>query len=125
RKGLRQVFWGQGSFLSPQHLQAQDRWQQDYSLSLHARLAPFYWGFERLEIREDALANGVVDLDAFSLYTREGEWIGGGSAHARVRGNARTPARNIAELRVPGKDPISLYLAMQRDRTLDTHSRAG
>ncbi len=124
-KGLRQVFWGQGSFLSPQHLQSQDRWQQAYSLALHSQSVPFHWGYEQLEIREDALANGVVDLDRFALYTRSGEWLGGGSAHTRARGNARVEPRNIATLQVTTKDPISLYLAMQRDRTLDTRARAG
>ena len=124
-KGLRQVFWGQGSFLSPQHLQSQDAWQQAYSLSLHAQATPFHWGFEALQLREDALASGVVDIDRFILYTRGGERISGGSADTYARENAQVPARNIAELQVPGKDPISLYLAAQRDRTLDTRARGG
>src|SRR3546814_553868 len=70
--GLRQVFWGQGGFLSPQHLQCQDAWQQRYSLRLHAQATPFYWGFEALDLREDALANGVAEIDRFTLITRDG-----------------------------------------------------
>lgn len=124
-KGLRQVFWGQGSFLSPQHLQCQDAWHRAYSLGLHAQATPFYWGFEVLQLREDALANGVVDLDRFTLYTRDGERISGGTADAYARENARVPARNIAELPVNSKDPVSLYLAAQRDRTLDVRARGG
>ncbi|MCD9029084.1 type VI secretion system baseplate subunit TssK [Luteimonas sp. BDR2-5] len=122
-KGLRQVFWGQGSFLSAQHLQCQDAWQRGYSLSLHAQAVPFYWGYEVLQLREDALGSGVVDLDRFTLYTRDGERISGGTSYSHARGNARVPARNLAELQVTTKDPVSLYLVMQRDRTLDTHAR--
>lgn len=124
-KGLRQVFWGQGSFLSPQHLQRQDAWHQAWGLSLHAQSVPFYWGFETLQVREDALANGVVDLDRFILYTREGERICGGAADTYARENAQVPARDLTGLQVNGKDPISLYLAAQRDRTLDIRGRGG
>lgn len=121
--GLRQVFWGQGGFLSPQHLQCQDAWQQQYSLRLHAQTTPFYWGFEALQLREDALANGVAEIDRFTLITRDGERISGGSTDTRARGNGRAPARNLTELQVSGKEPISLYLAAQRERTLDIHAR--
>lgn len=121
--GLRQVFWGQGGFLSPQHLQQQDAWQQRYSLSLHAQTVPFYWGFEVLQLREDALANGVVELDRFTLITRDGERISGGAADSYARENGKVPARNLSELRVAGKEPVSLYLAGQRERTLDIHAR--
>lgn len=121
--GLRQVFWGQGGFLSPQHLQRQDAWQQRYSLSLHAQTVPFYWGYETLQLREDALANGVVEIDRFTLITRDGERISGGSADTYARENARVPARNLTELQAGTKEPISLYLAAQRERTLDIHAR--
>ena len=49
----RQVHWGQGAFLSPQHLQAQDAWQQANRHALHLRLTPFPWGYEALRLRED------------------------------------------------------------------------
>ena len=71
--GERQVHWGQGAFLSPQHLQAQDLWQQAGRHALHLRLTPFPWGFEMLRVREDALASGVVDVERFALVTRDGE----------------------------------------------------
>ena len=42
--GDRQVHWGQGAFLSPQHLQAQDAWEQACREALRLRLTPFPWG---------------------------------------------------------------------------------
>src|SRR3546814_2880554 len=79
--------------------------------------------FEALDLREDALANGVAEIDRFTLITRDGERISGGSADTHARENAKVPARNLAELQVTGKEPISLYLAAQRERTLDIHER--
>lgn len=115
--GDRQVHWGQGAFLSPQHLQAQDAWDQAARLALHLRVTPFPWGYEALRIREDALGNGVVDIEQFALVTRTGERLVGGSIDT-AGGNTRVAARNIAELRVPNNDPIPLWLVFNRDRAL-------
>ena len=71
----RQVHWGQGAFLSPQHLQAQDAWQQANRHALHLRLTPFPWGYESLRLREDALGSGVIDVQQFALVTRDGKRI--------------------------------------------------
>ena len=115
--GVRQVHWGQGAFLSPQHLQAQDAWALANRLALHHRLTPFPWGFEELRLREDALGSGEIDIERFALVTRNGERIEGGSLET-VGGNARVAQRNIAELRVTGNDPVPVWLVFKRDRTL-------
>ena len=60
--GDRQVHWGQGAFLSPQHLQAQDAWEQACRHALHLRLTPFPWGYEALRVREDALGSGFAQV---------------------------------------------------------------
>src|SRR5690606_18591270 len=115
--GDRQVHWGQGAFLSPQHLQAQDAWEQANRHALHLRLTPFPWGYEALRLREDALGSGVVDVEHFVLCTRTGERLVGGSVDT-AGGNARVAQRDIAELRPPGNDPIPLWLVLNRERTL-------
>ncbi|MFT4178778.1 MAG: type VI secretion system baseplate subunit TssK [Thermomonas sp.] len=115
--GDRQVHWGQGAFLSPQHLQAQDAWGRAGLHALHRRVTPFPWGFEALRIREDALGSGVVDVERFALITRDGERLSGGSLET-AGGNTRVPQRNIAELRATSSDPIPLWLVFNRERTL-------
>ena len=115
--GDRQVHWGQGAFLSPQHLQAQDAWEQACRHALHLRLTPFPWGYEALRVREDALGSGVVDVEHFSLVTRTGERLVGGSVET-AGGNTRVPQRNIAELRVAGNDPIPVWLVFNRERAI-------
>ena len=115
--GERQVHWGQGAFLSPQHLQAQDTWQRAGRHALHLRLTPFPWGYEALRLREDALGSGIVDVENFVMVTREGERLIGGSIQT-APGNTRVLQRNIAELKVANNDPISLWLVFNRERAL-------
>lgn len=122
-RGDRQVHWGQGAFLSPQHLQAQDAWGQACRHALHLRMTPFPWGFEALRLREDALASGVVDVEHCVLVTRRGERLHGGSADGGA-GNMRVPQRNIADLRVTGNDPIPLWLVFDPECTLQGLGRA-
>jgi len=115
----RQVFWGQGGFLAPQHLQQQEVWQRACGLRFHRQRIPYYWGFDALTLRDEALANGMVDVTSFSLVTREGEWIHGGSAGANSGGNAVVAERSLLELGVTAKEPLSLYLVLVRERHLE------
>ena len=58
----RQLHWGEGLFLRPQHFQAADRfWQELISVSSAFDTA-FNWGVCRAEINEDALNNQIIDL---------------------------------------------------------------
>ncbi|MEO6800594.1 MAG: type VI secretion system baseplate subunit TssK [Rhodanobacter sp.] len=124
-QAARQVHWAQGGFLTPQHLQAQDAWQQAYALRLHRQFSPYHWGYETLVLREDALASGMATLERFVLLTRLGELVSGGvAATAEGGGNARVPERSLIELAVPNNDPISLHLVFKRERTLDGLGRS-
>jgi type VI secretion system ImpJ/VasE family protein len=116
-----QVYWGQGAFLSPQHLQRQDAFHTAYAMALHQRSHPFPWGFERLELREEALANGVVDVTRFSLLTQAGARVEGGST---AKGNGLLVERSLVTLTVSTSDPIAVYLALSRDTTLASLARA-
>jgi type VI secretion system protein ImpJ len=61
---LQPVVWAKGTFLSPQHLQAQDRFLEELlqfrTESLHFRP----WGFDRLELDREALVGGNVSITA-------------------------------------------------------------
>src|SRR5438477_164714 len=59
-KQLQPVIWTKGTFLTPQHLQAQDRFIED---TLHLRLQALKfcpWGFSELSIKHDKLAKGDI-----------------------------------------------------------------
>lgn len=114
--GDRQVFWGQGAFLSPQHLQAQDAWHQAMRQGVQRTVLPYPWGFEALVLREDALGSGVVGIERMVLHTRDGERIAGGSD--LPSGNARVPERALGDLAPRDNDPVSLWLVLVRERTV-------
>ena len=60
------VLWTEGLFLRPHHLQQQDRYLE-HLIERHARAISSYpWGFETLEIDEDALSLGKLSLRAAS-----------------------------------------------------------
>lgn len=121
----QQVFWGQGAFLAPQHLQAQDAWQQAYSAHLHGLHTPYRHGFEQLQWSAAALENGIAEIQRFSLLSEDGEWIRGGSEAQGGEANADVPSRNLADLPVTDKEPITLYLVLARERTLEGLSERG
>ncbi|AHG93006.1 type VI secretion protein, VC_A0114 family (plasmid) [Gemmatirosa kalamazoonensis] len=61
---LHPVLWTKGTLLTPQHLQAQDRYLDEL---LRLQLGAFTfcpWGFSRLEFDREALAGGTVVLRA-------------------------------------------------------------
>ncbi|WP_169531673.1 type VI secretion system baseplate subunit TssK [Azotobacter chroococcum] len=111
----RPVFWGQGAFLTPQHLQAQEDWLRDYSLRLHQLQTPYPTGFCQLRLDETALDSGMVELLDFGVYNRRGEWL---CATTGGQGNAHVPSRSLLELEVRGNQPIALYLALSQARSI-------
>jgi type VI secretion system ImpJ/VasE family protein len=114
----RQVFWGQGAFLSPQHLQRQDEWLRAYGFSLHQLHTPYAQGFELLDIDEQALGSGVARIKQFALLTTDGQWIAGGATGMPTSGNAPVPERSLLDLPVTNNDPIPLYLVLALERTV-------
>jgi type VI secretion system protein ImpJ len=62
----QKVLWTKGALLSPQHLQAQDRFLEDLIEFQLSSLCSFPCGFARLEIDREALAGGLLALSAAS-----------------------------------------------------------
>ena len=61
---LQPVIWTKGTFLSPQHLQIQDRFLESV---LHFQLETLSfrpWGFRSLQIGQEALAEGSFTIAA-------------------------------------------------------------
>ncbi|HEX6750873.1 MAG TPA: type VI secretion system baseplate subunit TssK [Longimicrobium sp.] len=61
---MQKVLWTRGTLLTPQHLQAQDRFLEDLVGFQLSALSFFPWGFGRLEIDPEALAGGTLALTA-------------------------------------------------------------
>jgi type VI secretion system protein ImpJ len=63
---LQPVIWAKGTFLSPQHLQAQDIFHEDLMQFRTDALNSFPWGFRTLTINREALAAGNFAIDSAS-----------------------------------------------------------
>ena len=107
----RPLYWGQGQFLLPQHLQQQDLFHHYGRLGLFRAARPFGWGVDELALREDGLLAGELEVLRLRLITRDGVLIEAGSEVASP--NARLAARNFRDLIDPAvKTPLSAYLAL-------------
>src|SRR5208283_1781054 len=63
---LQPVIWTKGTFLSPQHLQLQDRFLENL-LQFHLESLAFRpYGFRSLQISQEALAAGAFTLSSAS-----------------------------------------------------------
>ena len=59
---LQPVIWSKGTFLSPQHMQIQDRFTESV-LQFRLEALQFRpWGFSQLKINQDALAAGRLAI---------------------------------------------------------------
>jgi type VI secretion system protein ImpJ len=63
---LQPVIWAKGTFLSPQHLQAQDIFHEDLLQFRVDALNFFPWGFRTLTLDREALAAGNLAIDTAS-----------------------------------------------------------
>lgn len=61
-KHLQPVIWAKGTFLSPQHLQSQDRYLEDTLLFRVNSLAFRPYGFTQLRVDRQALSAGMLSL---------------------------------------------------------------
>lgn len=108
----RQLYWGQGQFLTPQHFQQQDLfnlWQQHYYWRLGN---PFGWGVVSLQIREEGLAANLFEISRLELVTHSGLVLQGGSEF--VHPNARLSSRTFQGIMDPGGAPLSVYVGLPR-----------
>lgn len=63
---MQPVLWTKGVLLTPQHLQVQDRFLADQLEFRLSAVAPWRWGYSRLELDREALAGGAVALSRAS-----------------------------------------------------------
>lgn len=111
--GLRQVLWLKGTFLSPQHLQAHDRYFErrlDFQrLALHG----FPWGWLRLAVDEEQLAAGVL-----RLVEARGVLPDGLPIDAPVQ-CPLPAARAIEGYFAPGEEHLDVYIAAPEERLFE------
>lgn len=103
---LQPVIWSKGTFLSPQHLQAQERFVEDCAHFYLDALEPRGWGFREVQIDGKALSEGRLSIsracgifpDAMPLDVPVSE--------------AAPPSRVLADCFPKGKNCCTFYLAV-------------
>jgi type VI secretion system protein ImpJ len=63
---LQPVIWSKGTFLSPQHLQAQERFVEDSARFYLDSLNPKCWGFGDFQVDAKALSEGLLSISRAS-----------------------------------------------------------
>jgi type VI secretion system protein ImpJ len=66
------VMWSEGMFLLPQHFQYQDEFHQHQLAESTLRSTPFHWGVQAIEVDEEALATGSLQLKKLKLVFPDG-----------------------------------------------------
>ena len=111
--GLQPVLWLKGTFLTPQHLQAQDRY---FERRLAFQRSAFHgspWGWLSLGIDEELLASGTIQLTvARGLFPD-------GLALDSPRQGPLPGARSIEGQLAPGQESVDVYLAVPDERPFE------
>lgn len=112
------MIWMKGTFLSPQHLQTQDRFLEN-TLRFHTESLSFQpWGFESLRLDQEALAAGAIAIASASGIFPDGLVFDIPGADA-----APQPVQ-LADFFDAGQDSVEVYFAIPayRDRGMNVSS---
>lgn len=106
----RKVIWNEGMLLSPQHFQ---QWDNYYESLLNARLRsvmPYEWGVLDLQLSNEAVTNGKVELERCSAVMPDGLLVNVPRADA-------APAPRFIEGHFPfDAETLDVYLAIPAKR---------
>lgn len=107
---LQPVIWSKGVFLSPQHLQAQDRFFEE-TLRFHVEALAFrHWGYNQLQLDAAALSEGSLAITAASGIFPDGLLVDIPASDPAPR------ARLLDECFRDGRQRCIFYLALPQQR---------
>jgi len=101
------VFWHQGLFLQPQHLQLNDLYHKSSFAPYHKYAKPYLYGVGNLEIRESALSN-------HSLQIVSGEFLFDDMSYAVLNKNAMIEPRSFKEALDTEGDHVTVYVGLKK-----------
>ena len=107
---LQPVVWSKGVFLSPQHLQAQDRFFED-SLRFNLEALSFrYWGYASLQIENASVVEGQLKIvEASGLFPD-------GLVFDTAAADEGPPSRSLDECFGEGMEACVFFLAIPQGR---------
>ena len=116
---LQPVIWTKGTFLTPQHLQVQDRFLED-TLSFRLQALKFCpWGFSELTLNQSLLADGQLAVSSASGIFPDGLLFDIPEA------DQPPPSKALTELFEPGTKSLDIYLTVPDYRQRGVNVAAG
>ena len=101
------LFWHQGLFLQPQHLQLNDLYNQSNLTPYHKYLHPHLYGVGPFKIEESALSN-------FSFEINSAEFWFGDKTYAVVGENATIEPRHFKNVWDDEMDALTVYVGLKK-----------
>lgn len=101
------LFWHQGLFLQPQHLQILDLSFQSKLTPFQHFLQPYLWGVNELEIKK-------ASLGVRSLSLSKGSFLFPDGTYAVFPGNAVIEDRSFEESWIEGGRPLAAYIGLKK-----------
>ncbi len=112
---LQPVIWSKGVFLSPQHLQAQDRYFEE-SLRFNMEALSFrFWGYASLQIENASIIEGQLQLAEVSGLFPDGLPFDTATA------DEAPPSRSLDECMSGGMNACTFFLAIPEARRGGIH----
>jgi type VI secretion system protein ImpJ len=105
------LYWHQGLFLQPQHLQLLDLAFQSHLTPFRSFTVPHFWGTGDMEIRRAALGTRSFTL-------AKGEFLFPDGTYAVLPGNAVLQARSFDDSWVEGGKPFPIYIGLKKWNTV-------
>jgi len=103
----RPLFWHQGLFLQPQHLQLADLHVQSLMTPVYRYLCQYPWGIGETEIQTAALDNRTFNIS-------RGNFIFPDMTYVALPGNGIIEARSFEEAWVEGGQPFTVYIGIKK-----------
>ncbi|HKO10418.1 MAG TPA: type VI secretion system baseplate subunit TssK [Acidobacteriaceae bacterium] len=105
-KQLQPVLWSKGTFLTPQHLQLQDKFLED-SMNFRVQALNFCaWGFSELVLDQELLTEGQLAVSRASGIFPDGLVF-------EIPGSDQPPpSKSLAEFFDPGMNDLDIYLTV-------------
>lgn len=108
------LYWHQGLFLQPQHLQYADAHHAWRASALIRASASGFWGMADLGLNEERLNSGIVEVERASVLFRDG-------THAEVPDNAVLASRDIRAQWAADDKEMTVYVGIKQLRDTEAN----
>jgi type VI secretion system protein ImpJ len=111
----RKVLWNEGMLLTPHHFQQWDNYHDEHLRSRFASLVPYEWGVLDLQLSNESIANGYVELIRCRSVMPDGLIVN------IPQVDAAPDRRAVADHFAPDAEVLSVYLAIPSKRAGAAH----